>query len=518
MATATPIYLDYAASTPVAPEVVAVMAGALAAPELVGNPSTGGGHGLAQGRAAHDAIESARRQVAALIQAKPAEVIFCSGATEADNLAIIGAARFRQADGRHLVTALTEHKAVLESCRHLAAHGWRVTWLAPGPDGIIWPEAVAAALEPDTVLVSLMHANNETGVLLDVAAIGALCRRHGAWLHVDAAQSAGRVPIDVRRQQVDLLSLSAHKLHGPKGVGALFIDGERVRRIEPLLFGGGQERGIRPGTLPTHQIIGMGEACRLAAASLDHDRLHVTALRDRLWSKLAALPGILRNGDPARNAGHILNVSVEGVEGESLHAGLQGDDGGTPLAVASGAACISQDDEPSYVLRLLGRSAGLARSSIRFSFGRQTTMAEIDAAAAQTLRVIRRLRNRSPAAGRPAPADGPAATVLVRGEAGTAETGTWVAFTAWIAADGGIRQLQAQVHGCPDTRRAADRVVADLSGGPVTDLGTVDPRLLVTTLDIPVEKLGRLLVVQDALRNCLADWDNGRLQAVPGRQ
>lgn len=515
-----PIYLDFAASTPVATEVAAAMTAALTAPELVGNPTAGGAGGFPQGRAAQAAIEAARQQVADLIGAGPDEIVFCSGATEADNLAIIGAARFRQADGRHLVTALSEHKAVLGACRHLAANGWRVTWLKPGPDGIIRPEAVAAALEPDTVLVSLMQANNETGVLLDVAAIGAQCRRHGAWFHVDAAQGAGRVPIDVRGFGIDLLSLSAHKLHGPKGIGALFIDRERVRRIEPLMFGGGQERGIRPGTLPTHQIIGMGAACRLAAENLAADRAQVTALRDRLWSQLALLPGIHRNGDPAQNSGHILNISVDGVEGESLHAALQAEDDDRALAVASGAACISQDDEPSYVLRLMGRSTELARSSIRFSFGRGTTVSDIDAAARKTLRVIECLRGQSPAAGLPAARlDHEAATVLARGEAGAAEAGTWVAFTAWIAG-GRIREIQAQVHGCPDTQRAAGRVAADLAGAPVREMATgmaaFDPRGLCLALDIPVEKLGRLLIIQDALRNCLADWDNGRLQAAPG--
>ncbi len=514
-----PVYLDYAASTPVAAEVAAVMGAALTEPGLVGNPATGSGpHGFPQGRHAHAAIETARGQVAAMIHPETAELVFCSGATEADNLAIIGAARFRQADGRHLVTALSEHKAVLETCRHLAAHGWRVTWLKPDADGIIRPEAVAAALQPDTVLVSLMHANNETGVLLDVAAIGAVCRQHGAWLHVDAAQSAGRVTIDVHSQMIDLLSLSAHKLYGPKGMGALFIDRERVRRIEPLMFGGGQERGLRPGTLATHQIIGMGEACRLAAGRLDADRAHVTALRDRLWSQLAALPGIVRNGHAEQNTGHILNISIAGVEGESLHAELQAagpEPADRPLAVASGAACSSQSDDPSYVLRLLGRSTEQARSSIRFSFGRQTTAAEIDTAARRTVQVVRWLRSQSPAAGPPPRSDrDDPMLVLVRGEAGTADTGTWVVFTAGIAA-GRVVQLDVQVYGCPDTRRAAARVVADLEGGPVAALADPDPRQLADALQIPVEKLGRLLIIQDALRKCLADWDNGRLSTEP---
>ncbi|MEZ5565362.1 MAG: aminotransferase class V-fold PLP-dependent enzyme [Gammaproteobacteria bacterium] len=522
-----PVYLDFAASTPVASEVVEVMTAALRAPELVGNPATSSGAGgFPQGHHAFAAIEAARLKIAALINSGPDELVFCSGATEADNLAIIGGARFRQADGRHVITALGEHKAVLESVRHLAANGWRVTWLKPDPDGIIRPEAVAAALEPDTTLVSLMHANNETGVLLDVAAIGALCRQHGALFHVDAAQSAGRVPIDVRQQAIDLLSLSAHKIYGPKGIGALFIDRERVRRVEPLLFGGGQERGIRPGTLATHQIIGMGEAFRLAAARREADRVHVTALRDRLWSRLATLPDIIRNGHAEQTTGHILNVSIAGVEGESLHAGLQAvipagsGPEGPPLAVASGSACTSQNDEPSYVLRILGRSAELARSSIRFSFGRATTTDDIDAAADRTLTVVSMLRRQSPAIGPPGwlpppsmPDDYPGTVVLARGEAGSEALGTWVAFNAWIAADRLVR-LDVQIYGCPHTREAGNQVAAGLSGRPVSALEDFDPHEWRRALGIPVEKTGRMLIIQDALRKCLADWDNGRLSTV----
>jgi len=499
-----PIYLDYAASTPVAPEVAEAMAAALRSPELVANPAAGT---HAAGRHAAAVVEVARAQVAGLIHADPEEVIFTSGATEADNLAIIGTARFRQAQGRHLVTALTEHRAVLESCRYLASQGWRVTWLKPDADGLIAPAAVAAALAPDTVLVSLMHANNETGVVQDVGAIGGLCRQRGVLLHVDAAQSAGRLPLDVRALQIDLLSLSAHKLYGPKGIGALFIDRERVRRVEPLMFGGGQERGLRPGTLPTHQIIGMGEAFRIAGPRLEADRHHVLGLRDRLWSRLQAIPGVILNGHPAHTAGHILNVSVEGVEGESLHGGL------TELAVASGAACTSLTDEPSFVLRVLGRSAALARSSVRFSFGRPTTAGEIDRAAVAFARTVTDLRRRSPAAGPPVPAPTPdpeegAGTLLVRGEAGSMEVGTWVVFTARIR-DARVIRLDAQVYGCPHTQAACDRVVQLLTGGNRLELGNLEPLALGAALNIPAEKTGRLLIIQDALRNCLADWDNG---------
>jgi len=496
------IYLDYAASTPVAPEVVAAMTAVLSAPELAANPSAGT---HLPGQRAAALLEQARGQVAGLIGADSGELVFTSGATESVNLAVQGAARFRKSRGRHLVTALTEHRAVLGSCRHLAGEGWRVTWLKPGPDGHLDPAAVAAAIEPDTVLVTLMHANNETGVVTDVGAIGRLCRERGVLLHVDAAQSAGRVPIDVRALQVDLLSLSAHKLYGPKGIGALFIDRQRVRRVEPLLFGGGQERGLRPGTPATHQIVGMGEACRLAAARLEADRVHVTGLRDRLKARLEEIPGVLVNGDPVRNTGHILNVSVPGVEGESLHAALG------ELAVASGAACTSLTDEPSYVLRVLGRSVALARSSVRFSFGRPTTTGDIDRAAAVLSGAVEHLRRAGPPAAR---AEAVPGSLLARGEAGSEEGGTWVVCTARVL-DGRVADLDLRVFGCPHTRAACDRAVQLLTGAPVAELARLDPLALLAALEIPPEKAGRLLIIQDALRNCLADWDNGRLKPAP---
>jgi cysteine desulfurase len=374
-----PVYLDYAASTPVDPAVVELMTECLRNPALAANPAA---LGHAAGRRAQALVETARAQVAALINAGPAEIIFSSGATEADNLAVLGAAQFRQARGRHLVTSLTEHKAVIESCRHLATQGWRITWLKPGADGLIAPAAVEAALMPDTVLVSLMHVNNETGVIQDIAAIGAICRRHDVLLHVDAAQSAGREVLDVRVQQIEL--------YGPKGVGALFIDQERVRRVSPLLFGGGQERGLRPGTVATHQVAGMGEAFRLAAQRLPEEVQHVNMLRDRLWAGLQGLPGVLLNGHARQRSGHILNVSIEGVEGESLFYSL------ADLCVASGSACTSLSNEASYVLRALGRPAALAQSSIRFSFGRPSTAAEIDFAVDCVRQAVGHLRSFSP--------------------------------------------------------------------------------------------------------------------------
>ncbi len=382
------IYLDHAASTPVDPAVAAGMAEVLSAPDLQANPSAS----HAGGRLVRQRVEAARAEVAALIGARAAEIIWTSGATESNNLAVIGAAQFRASRGRHLVTSATEHVSVLGACRHLEQLGFRVTYLVPDAQGVISPQDVAAALRPDTTLASIMQVNNETGVIQEIGAIGALCRARGVLLHVDAVQAAGREPIDVSALSVDLLSLSGHKMYGPKGVGALFVNGETLRRVEPLLYGGGQERGLRPGTVATHQVVGMGIAAGLAQARLPEDRQRQLALRDALWEELRQVPGVLLNGHPGRRACHIVNVSVAGVEGESLMLALES------LAVSSGSACAASASEPSAVLRHLGRSDALAQSSIRFSLGRGTTAAQIAGAASVFDGGVAHLRRLSPAA------------------------------------------------------------------------------------------------------------------------
>jgi cysteine desulfurase len=384
---ATPLYLDYAGSTPVDPQVAEAMLACLRAPALSGNAAALHWAGVI----ARERVETARRDVALLVNATPEEILWTSGATESNNLAILGAARFHAHKGRHLITAVSEHASVLECFRQLEREGFRVTRLRPDADGIIEPAALASALRPDTVLVSLMHVNNETGVIQDIDAFGALCRARGPLLHVDAAQSLGRQPVDVRAMHVDLLSLSAHKMAGPKGIGALFLDRERVRRIEPLLFGGGQEQGLRPGTVPTHQVVGMGVAAMLARERLATDPSRIRALRDELWWRVAAIPGVLLNGHPSKRACHILNVSVEGVEGESLLFAL------ADLAVSSGSACASDTDEPSAVLHSLGRPDHLAQSSVRFSMGRETMLADIERAAATLRDTVMHLRSIAPA-------------------------------------------------------------------------------------------------------------------------
>ncbi|EGJ09541.1 MULTISPECIES: IscS subfamily cysteine desulfurase [Rubrivivax] len=382
---AKPIYLDYAATTPVDPRVVQAMLPYLY--EQFGNPAS---RSHAFGWAAEEAVEIAREHVAALVGADPREIVWTSGATESNNLAIKGAAQFNRSRGRHLVTVKTEHKAVLDTMRELERAGWEVTYLDVGADGLVDPAAFEAALRPDTVLASVMLVNNEIGVVQDVVALGRICRACGVLLHVDAAQATGKVAIDFASWPVDLMSLSAHKTYGPKGIGALVVRRKPRVRIEAQTHGGGHERGMRSGTLPTHQIVGMGEAYRLARVSMAAENERIRTLRDRLLAGLSDIPEIRVNGSLDARVPHNLNVSFQFVEGESLLMGLKG------IAVSSGSACTSASLEPSYVLRALGLSDEVAHSSIRFSVGRFTTEAEIDAAVEQTRRTVERLRELSP--------------------------------------------------------------------------------------------------------------------------
>ena len=386
-----PVYLDHASSTPVDARVAARMAEVLSSETEYGNPASAS-HDY--GDIAAALVESARAQVAAAVGAAATEIVWTSGATEANNLAIFGVAEYYRERGRHIITARTEHKAVLDPCRELARRGWEISYLVPDREGLLDPEQVAAALRPDTVLVSLMHVNNEIGVVQNIAAVGAICARHGgAWLHVDAAQSVGKCPVHFASLGADLMSLSSHKVYGPKGVGALAISqrggvGGRARvQLAALQFGGGQERALRAGTLPTHQVVGMGLAFELAAKTSSVETARVAHLQERLWRGLAALGGVLRNGSATRSVPHLLNVSIEGVEGESLLAAIR-----PYVAVSTGSACTSALAEPSYVLRALGRSERLSESSLRFGLGRTTTEADIDTAVATLTREVARLR------------------------------------------------------------------------------------------------------------------------------
>jgi cysteine desulfurase len=379
-----PVYLDYAATTPVDPRVAAAMAQCLTVQGAFGN--AGSGHAF--GDRASALIEAARAQVAEAVGASPAEVIFTSGATEANNLSIFGVANYYRASGRHIVTVRTEHKAVLDPCRELERRGWQVTYLVPRSDGVVDPTQVAAALRADTVLVCVMHVNNEIGVIQDIAAIAAVCALHGgARLHVDAAQSVGKCAVNFADFGCDLMSLSAHKVYGPKGVGALLVSHRRAVHLEALHHGGGQEWGLRSGTLPTHQIAGMGEAFELSRNAAAAEGARAALLRQRLWRGLSAMRGVLRNGDEANSVPQILNASFEDVEGESLLAAVA-----PHVAVSTGAACASAVREPSFVLRALGRDDRLAESSLRFSLGRFTEERDIDIAVTAVTQAVTRLR------------------------------------------------------------------------------------------------------------------------------
>ena len=383
------IYLDYAATTPLDPRVLQAMLPHLTADGSFANPASTHGPGYK----ARAAVERARAQVAALLGAEPAEIVWTSGATESNNLAIKGALEFNGGhNGRspHIVTSRTEHKCVLDTCRHLETQGVRVTFLRPGTDGVVSPEQVLEALTPETVLVSLMWVNNEIGVVQEVQRLAPLLRERGVLFHVDAVQAAGKLPIDLRATPIDLLSVSAHKIYGPKGAGALYVRRKPRARLAPQMHGGGHEWGMRSGTLATHQIAGMGAAFEIAAAELQADAERLAGLRDLLWQRLQALPRILRNGDPQRAAPHVLNVSFEGVEGEALRASLP------DLAVSSGSACSSATQEPSYVLRALGRDDELANASLRFSLGRGTTAGQIEQAADKVIKQVQWLRELSP--------------------------------------------------------------------------------------------------------------------------
>jgi cysteine desulfurase len=381
-----PVYLDYAATSPVDVRVAAAMAQCLTHDGIFGNPSSMHQHG----RLARALVERARAQAAALIHAEPQQLVWTSGATESNNLAILGTARAAARRGRHLVSARTEHKAVLDPCHRLEQEGFKVTWLDTDSQGVIAPQALRAALRADTVLVSIMHANNEIGVLQDIEAMAAICRERAVPLHVDAAQSAGKIEVDVRRLQCDLLSFTAHKLYGPKGIGALYFAPPRRAELQPLMFGGGHERGLRSGTLAVHQIVGFGLACELAAAAWPTDAAHCERLRTRLWKGLEPLGGVLLNGHTTQRVAGILNVSFTGIEGESLLMGLP------ELSLSTGSACNSDSDEPSYVLRALGRDTELAQSSLRFSFGRDSSDADVDRAIAAVTREVQRLRAIAP--------------------------------------------------------------------------------------------------------------------------
>ncbi|WP_318485465.1 IscS subfamily cysteine desulfurase [Photobacterium leiognathi] len=382
-----PIYFDYSATCPVDPRVAEKMMQCLTMEGNFGNPAS---RSHRYGWQAEEAVDAAREHIADLVNADPREIVFTSGATESDNLAIKGASHFYSKKGKHVITCKTEHKAVLDPCRQLEREGFEVTYFEPESNGLIDLAKLRDAMREDTVLVSIMHVNNEIGVVQDIAAIGELCRENKTVFHVDAAQSAGKLPIDVQEMKVDLISFSAHKIYGPKGIGALYVRRKPRIRLEAQMHGGGHERGFRSGTLPTHQIVGMGEAFRIAKEEMEQDYKHAVQLRDRLLKGLEGIEAMSINGDLEQRVPNNLNISFAFVEGESLLMALK------DLAVSSGSACTSASLEPSYVLRALGLNDELAHSSIRFSFGRFTTEEEVDYAVAQIKGAVDKLREMSP--------------------------------------------------------------------------------------------------------------------------
>lgn len=379
-----PIYLDYAATTPVDPRVAEKMCGCLTMDGIFANPAS---RSHLYGWQAEEAVEQARRQVADLVKADPREIVWTSGATESDNLAIKGAARAFAERGRHIVTSQIEHKAVIDPCRQLEREGFEVTWLKPGADGRISVEQLTEALREDTILVSLMHVNNEIGVINDIAALGAVARERGILFHVDAAQSTGKLPIDLKQLPVDLMSFSAHKSYGPKGVGALYVRRSPDVRVEALIHGGGHERGMRSGTLAPHQLVGMGEAFAIAGTEMAAETRRIAGLHAALLDGLRELDGVTLNGSAEHRIPHNLNLAFSGVDGELLLLGLR------DLAVSTGSACTSASIEPSYVLRAIGLPDELAHSSIRLSLGRFTSMEDVQQAAEVLCRAVTRLRH-----------------------------------------------------------------------------------------------------------------------------
>jgi len=556
------------------------MSEVLAADADFGNPSS---FTHSFGRRAERRVDTARAQVAALIGAQAGDIVFTSGATESNNLAILGVARASvgvgKAPSRHIVTSKIEHKSVLDVCKQLEREGFAVTYVVPDSAGRVQPDAVKAALRADTVLVSVMHANNEIGVIQDIASIGRLCREKGIPFHVDAAQTVGKLPLNVAALPVDLLSFTAHKIYGPKGIGALYVSPSARASVRPIAFGGGQERGLRPGTLPTHQIVGFGVACELAAKALaGGEPARLEGLRERLWQQLGRLEGVHLNGEGAPRLPGILNVSFEGVEGESLVTSLGS------LAVSTGSACSSASGDPSYVLRALGRSTQLAQSSLRFSLGRGSTENDIDRAADVVQLQVDRLRAVSPAATSgsavslsvadavasaaaapvsaaalaiPATAEAPDAVRVaalpavlrsrasspqapdeqaaldsplfqalspltrqlflslpnagslppganvIHSEAGGPGAEAWVRFHLHIETHAGQSIVKAalfQAYGCPHTLSVSAWLTGQLPGRFMTDLVPGTPSAWLQVFEVPVEKLGRLLTVEDALR------------------
>lgn len=522
-----PIYLDYGATTPVDPRVVQAMLVWLGA--HFGNPASGS---HAWGQEAAEAVEQARAHVADLIGAQPRDIVWTSGATESINLALKGAAQFYQDKGKHLITLKTEHKAVLDTMHELERQGFEVSYLDVQPNGLLDLAQLEAAIRPDTILASVLFVNNEIGVVQDVAAIGALCRAKGVLLHVDAAQATGRVAIDLASLPIDLMSMTAHKTYGPKGVGALYVRRKPLVRLQAQIHGGGHERGMRSGTLPTHQIVGMGEAFRLAKAQMAQDLAHASALQQRLYQGLQGLQGLAQmriNGDQSQHVPQNLSVSFEGIQGEALMQGIQ-----EQLAVSSGSACTSASQEPSHVLLALGLGHALAHSSLRITFGRFTTESEIDQAIASITHTVTRLRHISPLCTLEQTEEAAATTAdialldipprvgsfaadalgLGSAQVGTADSGAIIALQIQVQLDKQtgsevIAQARFKAFGCPDTIATAAWLAQWLEGKTLEQASALSSTDAVQALALAPVKLHCALLAEDAAKAAL---DNYRCQ------
>jgi cysteine desulfurase len=487
------IYLDYAASTPLDPRVVQAMSQALTDPEGFGNPASAT-HLF--GQRARAQLVQARQQVAQLLQAQPEEIVFTSGATEACNLAVLGAARANADRGRHIVTSRTEHKAVLDACKQLEREGFTVTYLTPDSNGVIAPSQVAEALRADSVLVALMYVNNEIGVIQDIQAVAQLCHERQVLLFCDAVQAAGRLEINVQELAVDFLAISAHKIYGPKGIGALYVRKSSRGALQAISHGGGQEDGLRAGTVATHQALGFGLACELVQHSLSQEYQRITALRDQLWNGLAQLPGVSLNAATAPRVPHILNITVDGVHGESLLAAVA-----TELALSNGAACDSARGEPSFVLRSLGLDTQRVQSSLRISLGRGTHVEDIEQALVTLRREVLRLRELSPTT----EANDLTDSDVIRGVAGSMADDAWVRFILKIEGEQVI-DARFQAYGCPHTLAIATWLTDELKGRTRQALVPDGPIIWAQRWEVPAEKLGRLLIIEDALHDCMNQW------------
>lgn len=485
MTSRKPIYFDYAATTPVDPRVAEKMWGYLTLEGTFANPAS---HTHAYGFEAKEAVELARKQLADLIHADPKEILWTSGATEANNLAILGAMKFYKKKGNHLIAVKTEHKSVIDTCKFLESEGVHVTYLTPRQNGIVDSNDLKEAIQPNTVLVSIMHVNNEIGVIQDIQTLGEICQRAQVFFHVDAAQSLGRLSIDLNQLPVDLMSFSAHKLYGPKGVGALYIRRKPRIRLEPMIYGGGHEQGLRSGTLALHQIVGFGEACRIIQSELHSESGRLKKFRDSLWKSLQSLPQVFLNGSLETLVHGIINFSVAGVEGDALLWAIK------DLAVSTGSACTSADIIPSYVLRALGVPDNLAHSSLRLSIGRFTTEEEIDYAARYLIEKITWLRSITPQAG-----------VLectqknaFMAEVITPDKTTHLQLVVTIEHNT-ISKAKFKVLGCPAAIRCLTFITEYLTGSSVDKMKEVNAKFLIETLQIAKEKYSVAGLMEDLL-------------------